>query len=601
MQMALDYFHYQVARVWYRLYWAIMLAFSLFLIVLYVVGQFVPEAASWSRALQIDTDLLIAAGTTLIYLCVPYWFVVRYSLPFATMVGTMFFAIAELNGLTHTDPRPAVYFYVIVWIVTTFINGIYGLPLIFGSVFVSWVYISLQSNFELSALSQPAMILMGGALVMAVTGYFFWKDRFVSVETQKLTQLSGMLRSNQQQSEILINSIADGIIMVNTEGKITLINPAASAMTEWPINEATGVDAQLVVKLQEEDGADIQTEENPFAQVLSAKEHINQALQLVGREGKKIVISLVISPVIIPGDNTFIGAVAVMRDISEERVAEKQRAEFISTASHEMRTPVAAIEGYLALALNDKVSTIDSRARSYLDKAHSSTQHLGKLFQDLLTSSKAEDGRLTSHPGVVEMGAFMQQLTDDLKFAAEKKGLLAEFVIGGADETVDATTKDATTQRLVKPLYYVNVDADRMREVITNLFDNACKYTDSGKISIGLTGNAEVVQIYVRDTGAGIPAEDIPHLFQKFYRVDNSATRTIGGTGLGLFICRKIVELYHGRIWVESAVGKGSTFFINLPRLTSQRAAELQAADAAKTSSTVSAPSKADQTAPAKS
>jgi len=122
-------------------------------------------------------------------------------------------------------------------------------------------------------------------------------------------------------------------------------------------------------------------------------------------------------------------------------------------------------------------------------------------------------------------------------------------------------------------------DPDRMREVITNLFDNACKYTDQGKISLGLTGNDSVVQLYIRDTGAGIAPEDIPHLFQKFYRVDNSATRTIGGTGLGLFICRKIVELYQGRIWVESTMGSGSTFYINLPRLTTQKAEELMGAE----------------------
>lgn len=104
------------------------------------------------------------------------------------------------------------------------------------------------------------------------------------------------------------------------------------------------------------------------------------------------------------------------------------------------------------------------------------------------------------------------------------------------------------------------------------------KYTPEGKISIGITGNDQVVQCYVRDTGPGIPAEDLPHLFQKFYRVDNSATRTIGGTGLGLFICRKIIELYDGRIWAESELGKGSSFYINLPRLSTEKAAELQAA-----------------------
>jgi signal transduction histidine kinase len=91
-----------------------------------------------------------------------------------------------------------------------------------------------------------------------------------------------------------------------------------------------------------------------------------------------------------------------------------------------------------------------------------------------------------------------------------------------------------------------------------------------------------LVQLYVRDTGPGIAGEDIPHLFQKFYRIDNSNTRTVGGTGLGLFICRKIIELYKGRIWVESQLGQGSTFYINLPRLSSQRATELQTQEASR-------------------
>jgi len=178
--------------------------------------------------------------------------------------------------------------------------------------------------------------------------------------------------------------------------------------------------------------------------------------------------------------------------------------------------------------------------------------------------------------------AFLEQLTDSLRFAAEKKGLLTEFVLGASQQTIDASRKNESGTKTVKPLYYVKADPDRLREVITNIFDNAVKYTDSGKVTIGLTGDNQVVQFYVKDTGPGIPAEDIPHLFQKFYRVDNSTTRTIGGTGLGLFISRKIIELYQGRIWVESAVNKGSTFFINLPRLSTADASQLQAAEAQK-------------------
>ena len=197
-----------------------------------------------------------------------------------------------------------------------------------------------------------------------------------------------------------------------------------------------------------------------------------------------------------------------------------------------MRTPVAAIEGYLALALNEKVSKIDANAREYLNKAHMSTQHLGQLFQDLLTSAKAEDGRLTSHPKATEIGSFITQLAEDLRFGAEKKGLGMELVVNSKldDKGVIDTSQSLKT---IQPLYYSFIDPDRVREVITNVFDNAVKYTPEGRVSIGLTGNQQVVQIRVSDTGPGIPEEDVPHLFQKFYRVDNSATRAVGGTGLG--------------------------------------------------------------------
>ncbi|HMT56081.1 MAG TPA: HAMP domain-containing sensor histidine kinase, partial [Candidatus Saccharibacteria bacterium] len=231
-------------------------------------------------------------------------------------------------------------------------------------------------------------------------------------------------------------------------------------------------------------------------------------------------------------------------------------------------------EGYLALALNDRVASIDAKARDYLEKAHASTQHLGKLFQDLLTSAKAEDGRLSNHPVILEMSEFVEKLVEDLRFTAEKKGLGLELLMGGQQS--NATKSIDASKKLVKPLLYVHADPERVREVITNLFDNAVKYTEAGKISVGITGDDQVVQLRISDTGPGIPKEDVPHLFQKFYRVDTSATRTIGGTGLGLYICRKIVELYSGRIWVESETGTGSTFYINLPRIPSEKAVRMQ-------------------------
>jgi PAS domain S-box-containing protein len=386
---------------------------------------------------------------------------------------------------------------------------------------------------------------------------------------------SGAAIDPNVQSKVIIDSIEDGVILIDETSTIQLINPAAAKLCGWKTDESTNISAELVIKLVNEKSQPIPTSVNPISQVFKTGKSISSSEYfLLSRDNKVVPVGIHVSPIIKNG--TVVQAVAVLNDISVAKGSEQQRADFISTASHEMRTPVAAIEGYLALALNEKVSTVDNRARGYLEKAHASTQHLGQLFQDLLTSAKAEDGRLTSHPTVIDMSEFLTQLTNDLRLIAEKKGLAMDFVAGNSNAEINATSEKGG-ERVLAPIYYTYVDADRMREVITNLFDNAVKYTEDGKITIGLTGNNQVVQFYIKDTGPGIPADDIPHLFQKFYRVDNSATRTIGGTGLGLFICRKIVERYNGRIWAESVVGQGSTFYINLPRLNPKQASEIKA------------------------
>lgn len=389
---------------------------------------------------------------------------------------------------------------------------------------------------------------------------------------KKSSRLDVNLQDERLRFKVIVDSIDDGVVLIDKHRNIQLINPGAATICGWSIDEATGINVSNVIKLVNDKGELDIDKENVFDKVFNTGQPFRQATFLTNRSQKLIPLSLGVTP-LIDHEKRVTAAIAVFRDVSLEKAQEQQRVDFISTASHEMRTPVATIEGYLELALNEKVATIDSRARSYLDKAHSSALHLGQLFQDLLTSAKAEDGRLTSHPTAIEITEFLENLVKDLSFSAAKKGLSTEFVVGS--NNVVNTARDSGV-KVIKPLYFVYADPDRLREVITNLYDNAVKYTEEGKVSIGLTANDQVVQFHIRDTGLGIPPEDIPHLFQKFYRIDNSATRTIGGTGLGLFICRKIVELYNGRVWVESEVGKGSVFYINLPRLRKEKAVEIQ-------------------------
>ncbi len=424
--------------------------------------------------------------------------------------------------------------------------------------------------------------LFGGGLIvmllLTLSFLFIWKTRkkYAGEYAKIVKGTKNEVQNEKAKADIIIGSIEDGVIMIGADNLIQLINNGASKIIGWPLTEATNLDYHSVIKLVNSKGEPYNEDQDPFLKVLRDGQSFrdNKAV-VVTKSNDQTPINISVSP-LLNEQNKVEAVIGIFRDVTSERAEEQQRAEFISTASHEMRTPVAAIEGYLALALNEKVANIDKKARDYLEKAHLSTQHLGQLFQDLLTSAKAEDGRLVSHPQIVDIGALLVQITDNSRFSAEKKGLLLEFLIG-ANQPGEV---NASSNVVIRPLYYAQVDPDRLREVITNLFDNAVKYSEKGKITVGLTGNNEVVQFFIRDTGAGIPPEDVPHLFQKFYRVDSTATRTIGGTGLGLFICRKIMELYNGRIWVESKLDEGSTFFINIPRISSQKAVELQKSEA---------------------
>ncbi|NCS82899.1 hypothetical protein GW746_00570, partial [Candidatus Saccharibacteria bacterium] len=269
----------------------------------------------------------------------------------------------------------------------------------------------------------------------------------------------------------------------------------------------------------------------------------------------------VVSPIGVAGS----GVIAVFRDITKERAEEREQAEFISTASHEMRTPVASIEGYLGLAINPNTAQIDERAKGYIQKAHEAAQHLGHLFQDLLDVSKSEDGRMTSTQKVVDMIELTSAAAQGLEQKAKEKNLQLHF-----------KPNENSGQKKIMPVLYVNQDVDHIREILDNVIENAIKYTPQGEVVVDIRGTEDKVIISVKDSGLGIPAEDIPHLFQKFYRVDNVDRQQIGGTGLGLYLSRRLAESMQGRLWVESTFGKGSTFFLELPRLSSNEAENLK-------------------------
>ena len=369
--------------------------------------------------------------------------------------------------------------------------------------------------------------------------------------------LADELSEVASKSEVVINAIGDGVVAIDKLGNIQLINPAAQIIIGWPKQDAITLNYKSVLQLVDQRGEILDNANNPIGQALNVNQEMRTSnLTLLTKSGKKIMISLVVSPV----SEVASGVIVVFRDITKEKAEEREQAEFISTASHEMRTPVASIEGYLGLALNPNTATIDDRGRDFIMKAHYAAEHLGHLFQDLLDVSKADDGRMSNEPKIVNLTTFIHDIVQGLGKQATEKGL----------RVIYKPIPDNTAEKIIAPVYSVNLDNDHIREVMDNLLENAIKYTVNGEIIVDVNGDDDNVVISVKDSGIGIPSEDIPHLFQKFYRVNDKETNEIGGTGLGLYLSRRLVEIMGGRIWAESVYKSGSTFYVQLPRIRNQ-------------------------------
>jgi PAS domain S-box-containing protein len=452
-----------------------------------------------------------------------------------------------------------------LWIVVCFFAAIFSIWGLLPIVLATCIYIAIQ-YIDKGLSSSIIVAAIFSTLVPLIAGFIIWRGKSVDDESDNdnkaFRNLANELSAVAGKSEVVINAIGDGVVAIDNQGIIQLINPAAQNIIGWGKQDAIALSYRSVLRLINQKDESLDPTMDPIQQSLNSNQEIRtNNLGLMTNSGKKIMISLVASPVGEIGS----GVITVFHDITNEKAEEREQAEFISTASHEMRTPVASIEGYLGLALNPQTAQVDNRARDFILKAHASAEHLGFLFQDLLDVAKSDDGRISNRPRVINLVTFVKEVVQGLKQKATDKGLRLVF----------KPMPDNTTERHIAPSYSVNLDNDHIREIVNNLVENAIKYTPEGEIAVDVTGDEEHVTISVKDSGVGIPAEDMQHLFQKFYRVDDKNTRNIGGTGLGLYLSRRLTEIMGGRIWAESTYSKGSTFFVELPRISNQDATKL--------------------------
>ncbi len=354
----------------------------------------------------------------------------------------------------------------------------------------------------------------------------------------EVAQLQQIRSGQLAQLEATLGSLQEAVLMVDAGNRILLANPALQTMFPRArdiINQRLETVLHSVAFLDYVDA------------VRAGRAQPQHELEFV--DGARSTWLEVTGALVTPLDGgPGSWALFVLHDITRQRELEGIRKEFVANVSHELRTPLSIIKGCIeTLVDGHRTMPIEDRER-FLQTIERHTERLHSLLEDLLVLSRLESATPGLQPEPVHLGELIDGLVEDLRGRPR-----------AGDRELTVTIDPAVGTIAADPL--------RISQVCANLLDNALKYTPRGaRIDIGARPHGDVIEVCVRDNGPGIPEADLPHLFERFYRVDKGRSRETGGTGLGLSIVKHIVQLHGGRVWVESTLGKGTAFYFTLPR-----------------------------------
>ncbi|HYT25330.1 MAG TPA: ATP-binding protein, partial [Actinomycetota bacterium] len=349
------------------------------------------------------------------------------------------------------------------------------------------------------------------------------------------------------EARAVFYAIADGVLLTDPAGRVTAMNRAMELLSGWTEAEVQGMAYAEVLPVTEEGGGHIRPEARPLARAIASGEPASDqgyGVDLVTRDGRKVPVAVSSAPILDPRGRV-VGGVEVVRDVSREREIDEVKSAIISTVSHELRTPLTLIHGFAELLVLRDMPV--ERQRAAAEEILEASRRLARLIDDLLSASRMESGRLVLDPRPLDLAGMVERILSPFRAMAARHVIRAE-VAGG--------------------LPVVWGDPDKVEQILTNLVGNAIKYSPGGGevvVSVTPLPEAGQVEVSVRDQGIGMSPREMAQLFEKFYRVDRDEVRRAGGTGLGLYITKRLVELHGGRIRAESWLGTGSVFSFTLP------------------------------------
>lgn len=345
------------------------------------------------------------------------------------------------------------------------------------------------------------------------------------------TNLDALNQEKEQLSRIL-TSMADGVITLDREGAVMVTNP--------PANEFIG--AWLYEQGYEvEESGDLPKELQELFDLVVQEER--EQMGEVDVQGRSWVILM--TP-LYDHQHDVRGAVAVLRDMTEERLHDKLRKDFIANVSHELRTPISMLQGY-SEAIIDGIADTEEEKVELVQIIYDESLRMGRLVNELLDLARMEAGHIQLNVEQINISDFCRRVLRKFQGVAKDHGIQL------IDEIYDINK-------------LVNGDIDRIEQILTNLIDNAIRHTsEDGSVTMKVESYHKGVKIDIQDTGSGIPEEDLPFVFERFYKADKARTRGRSGTGLGLAIVKNIVEAHHGKVSAHSKLGEGTTFSVFLP------------------------------------
>lgn len=348
------------------------------------------------------------------------------------------------------------------------------------------------------------------------------------------------------QSEALFSSIGDGAIATDEFGRIIRINPVALNILEYREKEVIGEWFPKIVVALDDSLAPVSLIDRPITKAFLTGQSISEKMMYRTKSGNYRPVQVTVSPILLEGRP--IGAIEVFRDITLEREVDRMKSEFISLASHQLRTPLSAIKTYSHMLIDGYMGDLSPGQKKALRTILGASNRMNELVNMLLNVSRIESGSIAVNPKMHNANKLIEEVVKELQLSAAEKQIIINL-------------------RLPKNPPTIRTDNLIAKEVLVNLVSNAIKYTpENGQVTIRLIVKDKELVFAVTDTGVGIPKHSQEHVFTKFFRAQNVIRKETTGTGLGLYLVKGLVENLGGKVWFESEEDIGTSFYFSLPK-----------------------------------